>query len=391
MIEEVERLLALVLKEDSLSPVRAESAGSTRLTKTIHDTAFEDAILDAAHDHDVDVLVRHLSRARGGWPLLSARLRAALDTRARNESVLNILRSRELGRVLHRLRDARLPVFVIKGAAIAHTHYPAPYLRPRYDTDLLVRKDDFARAGLTLVEMGYRRVNSVSREAVRTQWTFERRLAGGIPEYIDLHWAISNRPLFADMLTFDELLTDAVAIKSHVTDALEFDTPGPVHALLLACIHRVAHHNGWPKLIWLYDMKLLADGLSALEWRRFHELASVKQIGSLCREALTTTSATVGLSSQAKIAMIGSHSRTAEPSAAYLGSVGTRWRSLALDLLSAPGLLAKLRLVVGHAFPDTAYMRAAYGTSGTVGLATAYLRRVVVGVWHLTWPVTRQA
>jgi hypothetical protein len=74
MIEEVERLLAVVLKGDSLSPVRAESAGSTRLTKTIHDTAFEDAILDAAHDHDVDVLVRHLSRARGGWPLLPARL-----------------------------------------------------------------------------------------------------------------------------------------------------------------------------------------------------------------------------------------------------------------------------------------------------------------------------
>ncbi len=390
MIEEVERLLASVIKGDSL-PGWAQSAGAPRLTEPIRDTSFEDAVLDAAHDHDVDVLVRHLLRARGGWPLLSARLRTALDVRARHESVLNILRTRELGFVLRGLRDARLPVVVIKGAALAQTHYPAPYLRPRYDTDLLVRKDDFARAGQTLMEMGYQRVNSVSREAVRTQWTFERRLERGIPEYIDLHWAISNRPLFAGMLSFDELLTDGVAVTTQGSDALEFDTPGPVHALILACIHRVAHHNGWPKLIWLYDMKLLAEGLSPLEWQRFHGLARRKQIATLCRDGLNTTAAFVGLSPQSEGALSGSRSKTAEPSSAYLGGVGTRWRSLSLDLRSAPGLLAKLRIVVGHAFPDTAYMRAAYGTSGVGGLATAYIRRVIVGIWHLTRTVTRQA
>ena len=36
----------------------------------------------------------------------------------------------------------------------------------------------------------------------------------------------------------------------------------PVNALVLACIHRLAHHQGRDRLVWLYDIHLLAGRLA---------------------------------------------------------------------------------------------------------------------------------
>jgi hypothetical protein len=385
MLEAAESLLALVLRGDRVS------------FEGLEDPVVEDAVLEAAADHDVQVLLRQVLIERGTWTAAPSRLRAVLDARTRGESVREMVRSRELSRVLSGLHNVGVEPLVIKGAALAHTHYRAPHLRPRYDTDLLVRKDDFRRACQTLVDLGFQRVNSVSREAVRTQWTFERRLEGSVTEYIDLHWAISNRPLFAAMISFDELREDGIRLRlansvngARSTTGGEVDAlaPGAVHALLLACIHQIAHHNGWGKLIWLYDIKLLANRLSDLERERFVDLAARKKISRLCREVLVRA-ATVGCS--ADVARWFNRVATgAEPSATYAGGVGSRWRSLLLDLRAVTGLGAKVGLVAGHAFPDAKYMRRAYGTSGMLGLSAAYIRRLGLGVLHLTRPVTRQ-
>jgi hypothetical protein len=401
----MDRLLASVL------------AGGVSL-EAIREPLDQETLLEAAVDHDVDVLLRHLLRIRGTWSGVPQPLQSTLDARARHQSGRDMLRTRELIRVLRAFRDANLPALVIKGAAMSHTHYPASYLRPRYDTDLLVRKPDVPRACRALGDLGYHRVNSVSRDAVRTQRTFERELERGVPEYIDLHWAISNRPLFAGMLSFDELAGEAVRVDALSDAALDARAPGPTHALLLACIHRIAHHNGWRKLIWLYDIGLIASGLSAPDWNRFQALAAQKRIVAVCDEALGAAAAVFPAGyHQAALkgcATLQRHNDVAqafrpavagrfvaqafraarmvatEPSAAYLDGVGTRWESLLLDLRGAKGLPEKLRLVAGHAFPDAAYMREAHGAANPFALAAAYLRRLMYGVRRMAAPVTRQ-
>ncbi len=50
------------------------------------------------------------------------------------------------------------------------------------------------------------------------------------------------------------------------------DLPPP-HALLMACVHRVAHHFDPPTLIWLYDIHLLASSMSEDDATRFVALA----------------------------------------------------------------------------------------------------------------------
>ena len=56
----------------------------------------------------------------------------------RAAAVDDVARTRELVRVAGALEGAGCRPIVFKGAALAHTHYRQPWLRPRLDVDVLV-------------------------------------------------------------------------------------------------------------------------------------------------------------------------------------------------------------------------------------------------------------
>ena len=331
----------------------------------------------------VDCLLRRNFMNSGAWPRLSASLRTGLDRRAHHESVLEMARQRELTQLLAVLSDAKIRVLVLKGAALAYTHYPEPHLRPCSDLDLLIHRSSLEKTTVELENLGYRRRNSISREAVHSQWTFDRNCVS-FKHVVDLHWRISNRPLFGDMLSFEALVPTAVPVKQLGDSAR---TLSPVDALLFACIHRVAHHNGSHLLIWLYDIKLLAEALSPAEWVFFWQAAVRKRLVGVCEESFAAMASLVGGCSEPVERVLGDRtaaklSRSNEPSAAYLGVVGTQWRSFRLDLVAARGPVAKLRFLGSHAFPARAYMRDAYGATNHLALARAYVRRATSGAWR---------
>lgn len=361
------------------SLLREEAPSLEALNTPAHRACF----LDASSAHGVDGLVRRELKSRGQRAAVPPDLAVALDERARRSSMIEAVRRHELARVLSAFQANGLVTLVLKGGALAYTHYPHAHLRPRADTDLLVRKRDVARAIPALEALGYARINSVSRDSVFRQASFDR-YTGSVRHVIDLHWAISNRPLFADMLSFHELVRDAVAVPALVEGAR---APGPVHALLLACIHRTAHHDNSDLLFWLYDIKLLANSLSSAEWDTFLETAVTKRIAAVCYAGLRRAADRVGCSPEA-VARIGELAsqpgrEPLEPSAAYLGVVGSGFHSLKLDLEATRGAAAKLRWMAGHVFPDAQYMRSTYGATNSLTLANAYVRRAVQGLWRV--------
>ena len=62
---------------------------------------------------------------------------------------------------------------------------------------------------------------------------------------------------------------------------------GPVDALLLACIHRVAHHDDCEKLLWIYDIHLLAHGMDRRRLKQFATRAAEKRIRAVCLRGLS--------------------------------------------------------------------------------------------------------
>ena len=335
-------------------------------------------LVESMEYHGVLYLTDQALRQTGTYERIDAGLREAILVKVRCEQSVEMARHAELGRVVSAFGRAGVRMLLFKGAALAYTHYPHPRLRPRNDTDVLIHPDDRARAFEILQDCGYAASTMVDREAIFTQRSFYRRGVGSILHAIDLHWRVTNRALFRRVLSFDELWTDSVEVPT-IAGGRAFSG---VHALLLACMHPVAHHHcEWP-LVWLFDLALIGGGLSSSEWARFRQLATERRISSVCRHALIEAARRFPVD-RAQIDDIPEGRAAGELSAAYLSPDLDARADLILDLKATKGMTAKSKLLLSHAFPDADYMRAAYGVSSPIGVAAAYARRLGSAAWRL--------
>ena len=330
---------------------------------------FDVALLDTAREHGVASLLTTTEALRS-WP---DQVQHKFRELRREEAVIEAVRRQQLERVMAAFRDAGLRCLLIKGAQLAYTHYPHPWLRPRADTDLLIDGADRERAGTTLRTLGYVPKNQISGTLVAHQQQYERADRYGLTDTIDLHWKVTNPHLFADVLTFDELIAAARPIPQ-LAGALGLSS---VHALLLACVHRVAHHQNSDLLIWLYDIHLLAGGMDAVERGQFGELARTKRLRSICVAGLDLAQRRLGTALEPGWRDGLAGGGEVEPSAAFLQQRVRRIDLLLLDLRALGGWARKARLLRETVFPPAAYVRARYGDD--TPLVFAYLDRVVTG------------
>ena len=104
------------------------------------DAANIGALHDAAIDHGVAAVLWDAldGEVRGPAPAL----RALLEPGVRAALTRDLFTGRDIQAVVAALDGAGVPMLITKGTALAYTTYPQPWLRPRTDTDILVRPDD---------------------------------------------------------------------------------------------------------------------------------------------------------------------------------------------------------------------------------------------------------
>ena len=178
-------------------------------------------------------------------------------------------------RVLRRFEDAGAMPVVFKGAALAHTHYEESWRRPRYDADVLINPAQREPVFAILDVLGYTRPPFISGELVMYQAPFERTDHLGVDHALDLHWRIANPQVVSQVLTHDELVAGSVTVN---VQGHPMRVPSDVDALLLACVHRAAHHPNFEKPIWVRDIHLLAMALEPSEWQMFVEQATRRSV-----------------------------------------------------------------------------------------------------------------
>lgn len=337
------------------------------------DDAFAAAILEVAREHGVAALLP-AAPALSRWP---DRLQRAFRDVRRDEAVIEAIRRQALQRVLAALQQAGIRCLVIKGAQLAYTHYSQPWLRPRVDTDLLIAPADRDVADAALRAIGYLPTPQVSGTLVTHQLQYQRGDRYQLTDIIDLHWKVTNPHLFADVLTFDELMTTARPIPQVGEAAWG---PSTVHALLLACVHRVAHHQNSELLIWLYDIHVLVAAMTPGEHAQFLECARVKRLRSICRAGLDGAWRRFRTPhpSDWRDRLESSSDDEIEPSAAFLQPGVRRIDILLSDLRAVGGWTRRMRLLQEHLLPPAEYVRARYGRR--TPLLFAYVDRVVTGV-----------
>lgn len=249
---------------------RLPSAGSGRaLAQAAASVRDWTSALARAEAHGVAPLLHaHLTAAGVALPRDADRALRALVLRHR---LMARVRGRALREVLAAFGAAGVPVVVLKGAALAHLLYPAPYLRPMHDLDLLVAPADALRAQRLLADRGFGA--PLPEDGIRAGHHLPPagRVEAGVPIYVEVHHTLFGRDAPGGV-TLDELPGPLLMFT--------LDDAGPTgvaralgHTSMLAhlCRHLRASANvfGGHRLIWVADIVGFAERFrDAVDWAR---------------------------------------------------------------------------------------------------------------------------
>lgn len=329
-------------------------------------------VIAAARRHRLH-LVLAASFSADEAPLAEAQ---ALRRELRHAAALDARQEQELARLLADCAAGGVETVLLKGTALAYTVYAAPHLRPRVDTDVMIRRDALPTIERLLAAHGWTHPVEPDRGWSAAQSHYVKPGPSGTTSQIDVHWKIANPRVFAEAISFDELHDRAVAVPSLGGRARACCT---TDALLHACIHRVAHHDDAIDLLWLWDIHLLTERLSAQERVRFVGLARQTAMTAVCRRGVGLARELFGGAAGTALTELLSGAIGAdEPSARFIGGAAPAI-TLTADLRTLPTWRSRVQLIAEHLFPSLDYMRARYPGWPPLLLPLAYVDRMVRG------------
>jgi len=322
-------------------------------------------------------------------PLVAGQWPEAIRERCRADALAwvawDLAQRGDTARLLAAFRGAQLKPLILKGAALACSHYAHPGLRPRSDLDLLVPEAVKEPAEKLLRSLGYFRQGVPMGRYVSHQSTWSLVNRQGASHDVDLHWRSNNSPTLAKLLGYEEMVARAVGVPALGPHAF---APCAIDALLFACIHRTGHTHApmyvdgvaepaKDRLIWLYDIYLLASRMSAPELEESVSLALKKRAAEMTWEALELCEGHFGLDLPDFVRQELSRRSVAEPSSQVFR--GGRLRQLAGDLLELDGR-ERIGWLREMAFPSPQYIRSKYPDAKPSWLPVLYIRRAYSGL-----------
>jgi hypothetical protein len=340
------------------------------------------AVLRQAEAHGVVPLI-HAQLAGTGWP---ADILEELRRRSVGQAMWELRHQQVLTQTLALLSATGVEPILLKGTALAYSLYQDPALRTRGDTDMFVPIAARESTGSGLSSLGFERDLAVAGEFVSYQANYTVRSDEGSSHTIDLHWKINNSEVLSQLFTYEELRREAQPLPKLCARSLR---PSHVHALLLACMHRSTHQqnpyyvNGQryfdaDRLVWLYDVHLLANRLSAAEWNEVVRLATEKGLRATCLDGMLRAQVCFHTTYPPAILAALATRGTRELPARYLQSsqLGQHW----MDFCALGSVSRRLRWAHETLFPPATYMRAKYAGGLFNWLPLLYLRRLIGGV-----------
>ena len=297
----------------------------------------------------------------------------------------SIIREKELRTVLEALAAHGVRPILFKGAHLAFASYRSPDRRPHVDVDMLLERDDRQALDRCLRDRGYELVPQVTGEVAFGQQQYWKVDASGLGHTIDVHWRIANPLAFSDRITYADLDRDAMPIPRLGAHARGPSLP---LALLIACLHRTAHHGNSERLIWIYDIHHLASALDDSGWDSLVELASRRGLSAVLAAGLHRAAEYFHTNVPAGVTERLHADRTVDDDVLeFLEGPPPRFEVAKSDWRRIHHWRDRARFLREHLFPPANYIAHRYGTTSRVALPFLYVRRIVTGAgrWALEW------
>ncbi len=332
------------------------------------DAAAIESFLQQSRHHGVQSLLFHTVREKAEWASWPSELRKELEMDAKSFVAQELLRTHQLQKLLQAFQALGIRFLLTKGEALAQTHYHMPGSRTRCDTDLFIdlRDIELARqaienAGMTIVSPIYKSHQFTVRTAVDTEHGND----------IDVHWRILNSPRFARSISFEEAYAESIPLARPVGSRTLCDK----HALMLGCMHRLGNEkHDRNRLIWIYDIHLLACSLSADEWLAFVSFAVSRNVQASCLKGLRMSQVQFETPlSEAVISRLQKPENSQKYAYSNLALLADDWKCL-------PGLGAKTGLIYELFVASPEALMIKFDKSSRVWLPFLHLRQIFGGI-----------
>lgn len=213
-------------------------------------------------------------------------LKSELFSNSHQQAAKDLILNAESKKLVSLLAANDIPFLLLKGTPIAHLYYENTYQRPRCDTDIYLDEVNLDRTIQLLASNDYQLSGLGERKHSSKQFVAIKTSFQSSTVHFDMHWKLSNRVMFRSTLPFEESLKTAQPVPTLGPKA---STLSSIDLMIHACIHRIAHGRNTERnrLIWLYDIHLIAEAMSESELDRFLRTAQQKHVACLCADALS--------------------------------------------------------------------------------------------------------
>jgi hypothetical protein len=216
----------------------------------------------------------------------------------------------------------------------------------------------------------------VTGEVAFTQFHYWRLDGSGARHALDVHRRVANPRAFADVLGFGEMKAERIPLARLGPNAWG---PSPVHALMIAAVHRTAHHGNADRLIWLYDVHLLGQSLTQADWQRVAADSVARDIAPYVLDVLMRAKALLGTIVPHAVIDQLSLAPAGRDAAVFSGRGARRRDVLISDWRHLKGWRLRARFLREHLFPPRSYMRSRYAHASPALLPLLYVHRAVAG------------
>ncbi|RUM36408.1 MAG: hypothetical protein DSY58_05380 [Desulfobulbus sp.] len=303
---------------------------------------------------------------------LTENQRAYFQRKITQQTGVELQRSHALHKVLSALAKESIIPVVIKGEALAHTHYQRSSTRERGDIDLFIAPGDISQTIITMTGQGYYIPGPLYKSH---QFSCLSRKENRSGCHFDIHWRINNLSRFAKSISYPDALAESVKLPGvdHGITLCE------EHALLLACMHLDGfRQTDRARLIWVYDIHLLLHSMGEDTLISWAESAVEKQVGDACSRSILQARHYFDSPVPESVWMILKKQQPAV-------SLGDRFSQTNLGLLIAdlqdlPGSRARSLLFLELFFPSPDNLLALYKKTNRMWLPYLYCRQIIQGV-----------
>jgi hypothetical protein len=357
----------------------ARASNGNAVTLPLLQTGEWQAVVRSGREHGlVPVLYDSLSR-RESFAGMPPDVMEFLRQSSFRTGLANWLAFQQLGQLLALFERDRIPVVLLKGAALAHTVYADPGLRPMADLDVLVPYAAFPRARAILIEQNYA---PILESGDGFDWHFAHAQGfegrGRQPRLVELHWHLFGLPYYRERVPIEWFWSRTMSARLGERTVRVFS---PEAQVLHLAAHLALQHQQRP-LVWTFDLALvLSHWRDQIQWQSLIDSARAFELSEVLRSALADVEQVWGATIPDHAwKLLGAHVSLHER---LLSAAVTADRVEARDVwdgLLMPGWKGKLGYFRQVLFPGVEYMRTRYHIADMRWVPLYYLARLGKGV-----------